>query len=457
MDNYIITNALIVNADSSLTAHIHISGGKIMALIPVESQLPFDIETVDASGYAVLPGGVDPHVHLHLPTPAGYSCDDFFDGSKAALAGGTTSIIDFVTPNRGQSLLKALRLRKMEAQSSLIDYSFHMGVTWWNDTLKAEIEQCIKSEGITSFKVYLAYKNSIGVNFAELEKIMHVVGYHGGLVTVHAEDGDEIERLQQQFFRQGKTTPIYHALSRPPEVESIAVKRVIELAYETKCKVYVVHTSTKNSVNLIKSAQLKDIKVFSETCPQYLLLNEKVYDQSFDKAAPYVISPPIRGNEHSEALWQGIIDQTIQTIATDHCPFNLVGQKDVGKNDFRIIPNGAGGIENRIQLLFKYGVATNKITINQLVALVSTNPSSIFGLASKGRIAPGFDADLVIWDFNKSQTISAKKQLSSCDTSIYEGFESQGQPVLTILKGKILKKNTLNELLPQGNLIFRNL
>lgn len=457
MDNLIITNALVVNADCTQDAHIHLSGGKILDVLPLGSQLPSDIETIDASGFTVLPGGVDPHVHLHLPTPAGYSCDDFLNGSKAALAGGTTAIIDFVTPNRGQSLLEALRLRKQEAVASIIDYSFHMGVTWWDSKLKQEIEHCIINEGITSFKVYLAYKNSIGIGFPDLEKIMQVVGYHGGVVTVHAEEGDEIERLQHWFLSQGKTSPLYHALSRPPEVESIAVERVINLAKKTNCRVYIVHTSTKGSVDLIKEAQSKGVKVFSETCPQYLLLNEDVYNQVFNKAAPYVISPPIRSTEHSEALWKGIQNQTIQTLATDHCPFNLKGQKDKGSNNFTLIPNGAGGIENRIQLMYKYGVASNKISINQLVALVATNPSSIFGLTSKGKIAPGYDADLVIWDFSKTKTISVNNQVSLCDTSIYEGFESQGLPLYIFLKGKLLNNNHLNKHPQESSLIYRSL
>lgn len=456
MDNYIITNALVVNAHSNQTTNIKLVGGKIVELLPIGSPLPPGFKIVDASGYSVLPGGVDPHVHLYLPTPAGYSCDDFLNGSKAAIAGGTTSLIDFVTPHRRQSLLEALSIRKQEAKSSLIDYSFHMGVTWWDNSLKQEIEQCIVNEGITSFKVYLAYKNSIGINFEELEKVMEVVGNYGGLVTVHAEVGDEIERLQLQYLNQGKTSPKFHALSRPPAVESVAVEKVLAIAEQTSCKVYVVHTSTNSSIKYINQANKKGVKVFTETCPQYLLLNETVYDQPFEKAAPYVISPPIRSKIHSEALWKALQNNEIQTIATDHCPFNLIGQKDVGREDFTKIPNGAGGLENRIQLLYTYGVKTNKITINQLVALVSTNPSQIFGLNSKGKIAPGFDADLVLWDFKQSKIISANNQVSLCDSSIYEGMECYGAPVITFIGGKMLVQSNANLTGFQGSYISRN-
>ena len=377
---------------------------------------------------------------MHLPTGAGYSADDFYSGSKAALYGGTTTIIDFVTPKKRQSLPDALKQRKKEAESSIIDYSFHVSPIEWTKTSEKEINGIIK-EGINSFKVYMAYKDTIGLNDVDLFKVMKAVGKAGGMVTVHAELGDDIEKLRNFYSQQGKTTPKYHPLSRPPEMEADAVKKAIELAGKADCPLYIVHVSAKKSLEYIKMAQQKGQKVYAETCPHYLLLEDSKYLGEFEKTAPFVLSPPLRKKEDNIALWKAIADNAIQTIGTDHCPFTLE-QKKKGRNDFRKIPNGAGGVEHRLALLYTYGVIQKKFSINKFVDLLSTQPAKIFGLyPRKGEIAVGSDADIVIWNPDKKNIISSKTHHQNCDTNIFEDFETKGAAEFVIIKGEIAIKN----------------
>jgi dihydropyrimidinase len=455
MSKLLINNGLIVNADKSAIGNIFIDNGLIQTISESSIIVPAETQIIDANGFMILPGGVDPHVHFDLPTPAGNSCDDFYSGSRAAIAGGTTTIIDFVTPYRGQPLLEALELRKRVSANCLADYSFHMGITWWNPSLEHEIRQCIEIEGITSFKTYLAYKNSIGISYDELKHVMEVVARYGGTVTVHAEDGDQIDLNRKHFLDKGKTSPLYHALSRPPKTESDAVMRVIELSELTGCKTYFVHISTKDSVKAIQTAQKKGLPIYAETCVQYLLLDESVYTDDFYKSAPYVISPPIRSQDDRDALWEGLANGVFVAIATDHCPFNLFGQKDTGIGDFSKIPNGAGGVEHRIGLMYTYGVMNHKITINQLVNLISTSPANTFSLPGKGRIAEGFDADLAIWDFKPISTISVRNHFSLCDSEIYEGLVQYGKPVLMIKKGTSIVPD-ITSFIEAGNQLIRS-
>jgi dihydropyrimidinase len=371
-----------------------------------------------------------------LPTPAGFSSDDFYTASKAALYGGTTTIIDFVTPSKGQSLVDALDQRIKEASNSQVDYSFHVSPVEWCDTTDQEIRECVK-QGFTSFKIYMAYKASIGLNDDVILKVMQAVASARGLVTVHAEMGDEIEQLRNKFFAEGKTEPIYHPLSRPSHTESNAVKRVIDMAAQTSCPLYIVHVSTKESIDHIRRAQESGQKVFAETCPHYLLLNDSVYNGNFEQTAKYVLSPPLRKTEDSQALWNAMDDGTIQTVGTDHCPFTQK-QKEFGITDFRKIPNGACGVEHRMALLYTYGVLENRITLNQFVNLTSTQAAKIFGLyPQKGEIAVGSDADLVIWNPEEVGEISAKAHRSAADISIYERFGIVGAAELIVVKGEI--------------------
>ena len=440
MTNYLITNGTIITIDSSYKADLALSDGKITDIGQLDTKAYPNHQVIDALGKYIFPGGVDPHVHLALPTPAGNSSDDFVTGSKAAISGGTTSFIDFVTPKHGQSLIEAVHLRKAEAAASNVDYSLHVGIIKRNTNTLAQIIHCIEHEGITSFKTYLAYRESIGIKYAELKSVMEMVGPAGGMVLVHCEDGAMVSALQKSFLQKGNNNAAYHARSRPPKTEILAVEKVIELSAITGCPVYIVHTSTGEAANAIRKAKESGLKVWGETCIQYLMLDDSVYSDSLDniKVLPYVISPPLRGKKDQESLWRGLSNGTFDTLATDHCPFNLVGQKDLGINDFTKIPNGAGGIEHRLSLLYTYGVLTKKITLNQFVNLTSTRPAEIFGFGDrKGKLQPGYDADIVTWDPDAKEIISAKNHFQNCDSDIYEGILIQGKPEIVLVNGTI--------------------
>jgi len=427
----LIRNGHIVNADENIIGDIFINDGRIEKVGQNIATDSFEGKIIDATGKYIFPGGIDPHVHLHLPTPAGFSADDFESGSKAAIAGGTTSFIDFVTPKRGQSIVEALYERRKEAANSLCDVKFHVSPVEWTKNTELEIIHCIRKEGIKSFKIYMAYQSSIGLSDEDILKVMKVVGQHGGIVIMHCEIDETIEKLRSQFISEDQISPKYHPLSRPNYVEAIAAKKAIELANKAECPLYIVHVSTTEALDYIKKAQDKGQEVYAETCPQYLLLDDSVYDQEFDEACKYVMSPPLRKKADMEALWQAIKDGVIQTIGTDHCPFTLQ-QKRLGLDDFTKIPNGADGIEHRLSLLYTYGVLQKRISLNKFVEVTSTKAAKIFEYQNKGAIKPSLDADLVILDPNAKEIISAKTHHSNCDLNIYEGFEIRGKPIVTI-------------------------
>lgn len=435
----LIKNGTIVNSDSTRKADILISNDKIVE-ISDKIDITKNCKLIDAIGKYIIPGGIDPHVHMSLPNPTGNSSDSFYTGSKAALYGGTTTIIDFVTPERGESMLTALEKRKSEAKDTLSNYSFHVSPVEWTENTNKEIEQCIK-EGYTSFKVYLAYKNVVGLNDEEFKQVLSSVAKAGGIVTVHCEDGDKIDELRDNFVNKGKVSPEFHPLSRPAELEAIAVEKAIKFSDEANCPLYIVHVSSALSLTHIKDAQQKGQKVYAETCPHYLLLDDSKYLGDFKNTAPYVLSPPIRKIEDQNALWNSLADKTIQTTGTDHCPF-MMNQKEVGINDFRKIPNGAGGVEHRLELLFSFGILKNRINLNKWVELTSTNSAKIFGLyPAKGIIAKGSDADVVIWNPDIDRTISVKNHHQNCDSNIFEGFEIKGQAETVIRNGEIVIEN----------------
>jgi dihydropyrimidinase len=433
--NILIINGTILTSSRIFKSDLFLKNGKITRIgNQLDISEPPEI-IIDADNFYVFPGGIDPHVHLHLPTPAGFSSDDFLFGSRAALYGGTTTLLDFVTPQRGQSLTDALAKRKNEAKKALTNVFFHVSPVEWKKITEQEIKDCM-DKGIRSFKVYMAYKGTVGLNDDDFLKVLKAVGKAGGLVTVHCELGDEIEALRNKFFYENKTSPEYHHLSRPPELEAGAVKKAIELAKKTDCPLYIVHVSAGESLKHIEAAQKSGQTVYAETCPQYLLLDDSKYKGDFEQAAPFVMSPPLRRKKDNEALWEAIEKGIIHTVGTDHCPF-MMKQKEAGISDFRKIPNGAGGVEHRLELLFTCGVLKNKISLNKFVELTSAQPAKIFGLyPAKGEIAAGSDADIVIWNPNSENRISEKTHHQNCDTNIFDGFKIKGKAEYVLVNGK---------------------
>jgi len=429
MHSTLIRNGTIVTSVSQYSADILINNGVISMIGNLPEDAASYNKIVDAAGKLILPGGIDPHVHFALPTPAGPSCDDFASGSRAALAGGTTFFMDFVTPGRGQSLREALLQRQAEASKSLTGYSLHMGITWFDKSIPDQMRWCVNEAGIISFKVYLAYKGSIGIDYAELEQVMFTAAALNAIVLVHCEEGDLILQKQQEFIVQGHISPLYHALSRPPETESESVRKVVDLCRKTGCRTYIVHTSAAHSLKHIRQAKAEGLPLYCETCPQYLLLDKSAYRKPLPHSLKYVISPPLRSKADQDALWDALKDETVDVISTDHCPFNTFGQKDAGLYDFTKIPNGAGGVQHRVSLLYTYGVLAGKITLQQFVGLTSANAAKIFGLyPGLGEIAVGSYAGLTILNPESTSVISSKTNVQTCDEDIFEDIEVEGSP-----------------------------
>jgi dihydropyrimidinase len=438
----LIKNGEIITAADRFVGDVYCDGGKIVAVGPGLVKQSADDTVIDASGQLVFPGGIDAHVHMELPFMGTESSDDFETGTAAGVAGGTTSIIDFVIPSRGQHLLDGLAMWKEKAKKAVADYAFHMAVTWWGDRTAAEMEQCVREEGIPSFKIFMAYRGAIGVDDVELINVMQKAKELGALVTAHCEHGDAVVALQKQFLREGKLDPKYHALSRPSPIEGEATHRAIMLARMWGEPIYIVHLTCQEALDAVAEARRRGQVVLAETCPQYLLLDDSVYEKPDFEGAAYVMSPPIRPKGHQDALWAGLSQGLIQTVATDHCPFHQVGQKDMGRNDFTKIPNGAAGIENRLGLLWTYGVLTGRLDVHRFVDLFATQPAKIFGLyPRKGSIIPGADADLVVFDPQGTSVISAQTHHHRCDRNIFEGFEVKGKASHVIVNGRVQFKD----------------
>ncbi len=436
----LIKNGTIVTALDRWVGDVHCQDGKIAAMSHRGGALPAAArdETIDASGQYVFPGGLDPHVHMELPFMGTVSSDDFETGTAAGVAGGTTSIIDFVIPARDQDLMEALAAWHDKAGKAVADYAFHMAVTWWGDQTAAWMRRCVRDEGIPSFKTFMAYRGAIGVDDVELIHVMRAAKELGALVTVHAEHGDMVVELQNKLIAEGKSGPKYHALSRPPAVEAEATARAIMFARMTGEPIYVVHVTCREAAGAIADARLQGMPVYGETCTQYLLLDDAVYDKPDFEGAAYVMSPPIRAKGHQDELWHALRAGQLQVVATDHCPFNQKGPKEAGKGDFRKIPNGAAGIQNRLSLLYTYGVREGRLDLHQFVDLTSTRAAKIFGLyPRKGSITVGADADLVVFDPEATATISAKTHRHRCDRSIFEGFKVTGLPSHVVVNGRV--------------------
>lgn len=442
----LIKNGRIITASEDYTADILIEG-ETVSLIGKNIDVKAD-KTIDASGLLVLPGGIDPHVHLSMPFMGTYSSDDYSTGTLAALYGGTTSVIDFILQKQGDTLHNALAEWKGRSDGNAYgDYSFHMAVTDFNEKTKKEIKDIVDF-GITSFKVFMAYKGALMVDDRQLLGLMEEVKKQGGLVNVHATNGDLIDFLVQKFRSEGKRAPIYHYLSQPEISEAEASARFTDLAHFTGCPAYIVHLTNEGSLNAVRNATYRKQNIFVETCIQYLLLDASLYEKDFE-GAKWVMSPPLREKKDQEHLWSGINQGLIQVVATDHCPF-MWKQKLLGKDDFAKIPNGYPAVENRFELLFSEGVNKGRITLNKFVELVATNAAKIFGMfPKKGTIGIGSDADIVLFDPNKKHTLGVKKHHMNVDYSGYEGWEVTGKVKTVLLRGEIAIEDG-KALVPKG-------
>lgn len=434
----LIKNGRIITASEDCIADILIEGETIKA---IGKNLSEEADkTIDASGLLVMPGGIDPHVHLEMPFMGTFSSDTYETGTKAALFGGTTTVIDFILQKQGNSLRAAFDEWNGRANGNAVgDYSFHMAVTDFNDSTKGEIKEMI-DEGITSFKTFMAYKGALMIDDRQMIGLMEEVKQQGGLINVHATNGDMIDYLVQKHKSEGKLAPLYHYLSQPEITEAEASERFTDMTFYTGCPGYIVHLTCEGALNAVRNATRRNQKVFVETCIQYLTLDASLYEQDFD-GAKWVMSPPLREKKDQKTLWAGINQGLVQVVATDHCPFTWE-QKLMGKNDFSKIPNGHPAIEHRMELLFSEGVNKGRITLNKFVEVACTNPAKIFGMfPKKGSIAVGADADIILLDPNEKHTLSAKAHHMNTDYSAYEGWEVTGKVKTVLLRGQVAVEN----------------
>ena len=437
----LIKNGTIVNADQSFQADVLCADGKIQE-IGSNISAPSGAEIIDAAGQYVMPGGIDPHTHMQLPFMGTVASEDFYTGTAAGLAGGTTMIIDFVIPGPQQNIMEAYHQWREWSEKAVADYSFHVAITWWDETVHADMKTLVEKYGVNSFKHFMAYKGAIMATDEILVNSFNRALELGAMVTVHAENGEMVAQLQEKIFNMGITGPEGHPLSRPPEVEGEAANRAISIANVYGVPLYVVHVSTKQSLEAITRARNAGQKVFGEVLAGHLLVDESVYlDKDFESAAAHVMSPPFRAKEHQDALWKGVLSGNLQTTATDHCCF-CADQKAAGKDDFRLTPNGTAGIENRMEVLWHHGVNTGLFNMNEFVKLTSTNAAQIFNIyPRKGSISVGADADIVVWDPEATKTISAKTHHQNIDFNIFEGMKVKGCASHTISAAKVVYAN----------------
>lgn len=434
---YLIRGSTVVNADRMQQADVLLIGDKIAA-IGQNLDVPAGTEVIDGSGQYLMPGGIDPHTHMQLPFMGTVTADDFFTGTAAGLAGGTTSIIDFVIPSPQQSLLEAFHTWRGWAEKSASDYGFHVAVTWWSEQVRQDMGTLVEQHGVNSFKHFMAYKNAIMADDELLVNSFSRALELGAMPTVHAENGELVFLLQQALLKQGITGPEAHPLSRPPIVEGEAANRAIAIANVLHTPLYIVHVSCAESLDAIARARGLGQRVFGEVLAGHLVVDESVYRSTdFNFAAGHVMSPPFRAKEHQEALWQGLQAGHLQTTATDHCTF-CDTQKAAGKDDFSKIPNGCGGVEDRMAVIWDAGVNTGRLTPSEFVGVTSANCARIFNLyPRKGLIAVGSDADLVLWDPQASRTISAKTQFAKGGFNVFEGRTVRGVPSHTFSAGRL--------------------
>jgi len=434
----LVVNGRVVTATDTYSSDIAINGGKIEAIGKALSRENAK-KVIDAQGKYVLPGGIDVHTHLDMPFGGTTSADDFETGTRAAAFGGTTTLIDFAIQYKGQTLRTAFDTWMQKAGGRAVsDYSFHCIIT---DLGSAQLEEmnALVRDGVTSFKLFMAYPGVFMLDDASIFKAFRATAKNGGLVCMHAENGSAIDVIVQQALAEGKKAPKYHALTRPTTAEAEATGRAIALAEMAGAPVYIVHLSCNDALDKIREARDRGLPVYAETCPQYLYLSLDNMEAPGFEGAKYVFTPPLREKWHQEKLWNGLKQDHLQVVSTDHCPFCFKDQKELGKDDFTKIPNGGPGIEHRMSLIYSGGVAKGRFSVNRFVELVSTMPARLFGLyPRKGTIAVGSDADLVIFDPDRKHTISAKTHHMRVDYSMFEGIEVTGMPDAVLSRGQVI-------------------
>ncbi|HTB17657.1 MAG TPA: dihydropyrimidinase [Bryobacteraceae bacterium] len=434
----LIKNGTVVSADKTFAADVLIESGTIKEVRPgIPAEPGHDV--LDAAGMLLLPGGIDAHTHLDMPFGGTTSSDDFETGTLAAAIGGTTTIVDFAIQARGTRMRDALDTWWKKAESkACIDYGLHMIVTDLPEAGLEDMDDMVR-EGVASFKLFMAYPNVLMVDDATIFRALQQTSKNGALICMHAENGSVIDVIVRQALAEGKTAPIHHALTRPTLAEAEAVHRAIALAEMAGVPIYIVHLSSEDALNQVREARDRGLPAFAETCPQYLLLSIDDMQLPGFEGAKYVFTPPLREKQNLPKLWDGLKTDNLQVVSTDHCPFCFEDQKALGKDDFTKIPNGGPGIENRLQLLHHHGVNSGKLTLNRFVEIVSTAPARIFGMyPKKGVIAPGSDADIVVWDPKAEHLISAKTHHMRVDYSMFEGFKVVGNARQVFSRGELI-------------------
>jgi dihydropyrimidinase len=442
----IIKNGRIITAVDNYKADIIIENEKIDC-IGNKLNPSSDYMVIDAEDLYVFPGGVDCHTHLENTFGDSTTADDFISGTKAGAFGGTTTIIDFAFQGEGIGVMHSIdeAMKRADGKSS-IDYGFHMVARHINDQVLVDMKSAILNEGVTSFKLYMAYPGKMMVDDSDILQVLKLAGQTGGIVCLHAENGIVIEQLIREALNQGHTSPRYHTLTRPSILEGEATHRGICLAELAEAPVYFVHLSALEALKQVVEARDRGIPAFAETCPHYLFFDESVYENDNFETAKYVMSPPLRSKEAQNNLWRALKYDDLQVIATDHCPYCMkeghlgkINQKPYGKNDFSKIPNGAPGLQDRMTVVFDGGVNAGKLSLNRFVQLMSTNPAKIFGLfPRKGTIAIGSDADLVIFDPNEKHVLSSSTNYSNCDYTLFEGRQVTGRVKKVFLRGELI-------------------
>jgi dihydropyrimidinase len=438
----LIQHGTVINGHSTRKADVLIDGETILEVAPDID--PAHHQLIDATALLVMPGGIDVHTHLDMPFGGTTSADDYFTGTRAAAVGGTTTVIDFALQSRGHTLREALETWNAKAEGkACIDYSLHMAVTDLgpNNENLAELDQMV-AHGIPSFKLFMAYPNVLMIDDGLMFKVMERAATLNALCLIHAENGSVIDIVVSEFLERGETAPHFHAHSRSALAEAEATHRAIAIAEMAGASVYIVHLSNADALLALHHAKEKGLRALAETCPQYLVLSleDQMPGKSWEEAK-YVFTPPLRQKKNQEPLWQALASGELSVVSTDHCPFRFADQKSLGRHDFTKIPNGGPGIENRLQVLWHFGVNAGRITPQRFVQLAASEPARIFGMPTKGEIAPGKDADILLWDPAADYTISAATQSMATDYNLFEGWRVKGNARHVFSRGQQVVAN----------------